>query len=145
MHLDFEIGSVKYRANKLNPFEQFAILRKLAPIFAAVASQAEASVMAGLIGKGEGGADFTKLLPPVLQGLADLPEEDANAVLYGCLKAVQRESGPGYAPVVASGAQRLMFDDIDLPVMLQLAWKVLEFNLAGFFQGQAGAGALATA
>jgi hypothetical protein len=144
MHLDFEIGGVKYRAGKLNPFEQFNILRKLAPVFAAVASTAESGVMAGLI-SGESEADLAKLLPPVLQGLADLPEEDANAVLFGCLRAVQRESGAGYAPVMAQGAQRLMFEDIDLPVMLQLAWKVLEHNLSGFFQGKVAGGALPTA
>lgn len=137
MHLDFDLNGVSYRAGKLTPFQQFNIVRKLAPILVSVAEKAEGNLLAGLIGAGRGAddkPDMTKLLTPVLQGIADLEEADANMVLNGCLRVVSRQQGPGYAPVLAQGTGAMMFDDIDLPIMLQLVWKVLEHNLSGFFQ-----------
>lgn len=114
--MDFEISGHKYRSDKLDAFQQFHVARKLAPVI-------------GAIGPALGGeGDMSGLA----KAIAELEQADCDFVLHTCLGAVRREQGGGYAPVFSAAAKRMMFSDINMLEMIQIAIKVIEENLASF-------------
>lgn len=110
----FEIGGFEYRAGKIDARKQFHIVRRLAPIFGGMAA----------------GAEPEKVLADAIGALSD---DDADYVLFGLLEAVTRkqENGLGFAKV--STGKQLMFADITMAQMLQLAFKSFEENMQDFF------------
>ena len=70
------------------------------------------------------------VLPKIAAALAGMSEEDTHAILFPCLAVVSRQHGKGWTPVFSQG--ELMFEDIDLMVMLQLVGNVVEDNLGNF-------------
>lgn len=123
--VEFSIGENYYSSGKLNAFQQFHVARKLGPILVKmgpVAAQALSNPDAGI-----------DLLGPVLEALAEMSEEDCNFVLSRCLSVVKRRQGNGpWAAVWHDGAKRLLFEDIDMPVMIQIAMQVIGDNLGSF-------------
>ncbi|WNK73172.1 hypothetical protein RM155_09230 [Pantoea agglomerans] len=126
--MEFEIKGVNYRASKLSVFDQLKVSRKLLP------------VLAGMLGDFQGikaaaqGGDVNKAiesaLPKIADSLADMSEEDTNAIIFPCLSVVARQNGKVWAPVMVQGA--LMFDDIDLMSMLQIVGRVVGDSLGNF-------------
>ena len=111
--MDFAINGVNYKASKLPAIKQFHIVRRVAPLLA-------------------GMADKDKALEGIMNGIGSLKDEDANYILFGLLACVEREqSGHGWAKV--SVGESLMFQDIDLGVMFQIATKAFMENYQGFF------------
>ncbi len=121
--MDFEINGVSYRSDRMDAFRQFHVARKLAPVVSEVVP-----FLARGVSLDSGLSD----LEPVMKAIAAMPEDDCNYVLQSCLSVVRRQQGQGYAPVWNDGAQRMMFADVDLPVMLQIAARVLQDNLSSF-------------
>jgi hypothetical protein len=129
----FKIGNVDFKTKKLNAFQQFHICRKLAPILGDLLPMAgkfskmtEAEIDKELAdGKIEG-------LKPILDGLAKLSEEDTNKVLLGLLSAVEMKQEHGnWAPV--ANPTMILFNDLELPVLLQAAGRAFMYNMSGFF------------
>lgn len=120
--MEFELKGQTYSVGKIDARSQFHIVRRLAPVIGEIAPSAANGKMAGL-----------DALPPLASAIAKLSDADADYCLFGLLGVIKRKQGQGlgYGPVVAGNA--LMYDDIDMAAMLQLAWKALEFNLSGFF------------
>lgn len=118
--MDFEQNGHEYRVGKLNAREQFHIVRRLAPVFGE------------LVPALQGGSQFDAI-PAMTRAIAGLSDEDADYCLFGLLKVVTRKQGQGmgYAPVSTGNA--IMYDDVDMVGMLQLAWQSLQHNMAGFF------------
>ncbi|SPX13534.1 putative phage related protein [Escherichia coli] len=58
------------------------------------------------------------MLPRIAEELSSLTEDDTDAIIHPCLAVVSRRHMDGWVPVFTQG--ELMFDDIDLLVMLQL-------------------------
>ncbi|MBN1088129.1 phage tail assembly chaperone [Pantoea sp. 1B4] len=126
--MEFEIKGVNYRASKLSVFDQLKVSRKLLP------------VLAGMLGDFQGikaaaqGGDVNKAiesaLPKIADSLAEMSEEDTNAIIFPCLSVVARQNGKVWAPVMVQGA--LMFDDIDLMSMLQIVGRVVGDSLGNF-------------
>jgi hypothetical protein len=127
--MEFEIKGQQYRSGKLDAFKQFHVSRRLAPVLSGMASLAESPQ-----------TDFTELLQPVAEAIAHMPDSDCDYILQTCLSVVQRQQGNAWANVYAPNTKALMFDDVDLSTMLQIAVKVIQDNLAGFFS--AGVSAL---
>lgn len=125
--MEFEIGGNTYRSGKMDTFKQFHVSRRLVP------------VLGTLAGAATGEVSFDELVQPLMHGIASMTDADCDFILEACLKVVQRQQGTAWAPVFASNSQALMFDDIDMATMLQIAGKVIEDNLSGFFPGK-GAG-----
>jgi len=125
--MEVTIKGAAYQIRKLNPIQQFHIARRLAPALWALSSATESFALA----KPEEGMLF--LYKPVAEAFAKMTDEDTEYVLNTCLAAVFRQQGHGWAPVSVKGSQALMFDDIDLPVMMQLAFEVIKENLGNFF------------
>ncbi|WP_370426141.1 phage tail assembly chaperone [Pantoea vagans] len=126
--MEFEIKGVNYRASKLSVFDQLKVSRKLLP------------VLAGMLGDFQGikaaaqGGDVNKAietaLPKIADSLAEMSEEDTNAIIFPCLSVVARQNGKVWAPVMVQG--ELMFDDIDLMSMLQIVGRVVGDSLGNF-------------
>lgn len=122
---EFEVGGVQYRSGRMNAFQQFHVGRKLAPIFGKMGPS--------LMTMGSPDTATMGLLAPILDALAEMPEDDCNYILFRCLAVVQRFQPPSsWAQVWNEPAKRLMFDDIDVQNMLQITWHVLEDNLGNF-------------
>jgi hypothetical protein len=119
--MEFEIKGIKYRSTKLGVFEQLKVSRKLLP------------VLAGILGELKGGKiTIESALPKIAQSVADLQEEDCNAIIHPCLAVVLRENGKGFDSIFSSG--QLMFDDIDLMTMLHIVARVIGDSLGNFLQ-----------
>lgn len=113
--MDFAINGVNYKASKLPAIKQFHIVRRVAPLLA-------------------GMTDKDKALEGIMNGIGSLKDDDANYILFGLLSCVEREQvGHGWAKV--SVGESLMFQDIDLGVMFQIATKAFQENYGGFLEG----------
>ncbi|MGF6837066.1 hypothetical protein QF001_000933 [Paraburkholderia youngii] len=132
MSLEFEVAGQRYRAEKLDAFKQLHVSRKIAPIvpkllpmFLKFAEQGD-SMKADLAGMAEA-------FEPLAQALADMPDADCEYVFNACLAVVARNQGGNWASVWSGGS--LMFDDIDIGAMVQIASKVIWDSLGPFIQG----------
>lgn len=131
--MDITIGTRNYRLGKLDALKQFHIARRLAPALASIGiTVAELEK----VGQGIAGSvdSFLPALGPVSEVLAKMSDEDTNYVLFTCLGAVQMDQGEGRYANITKG-QQLMFEDMDMVMMLKLTAEVVKFNLEGFFKG----------
>ncbi len=119
--MEFETEGRTYRVNKIDARSQFHIVRRLAPVLGQVAPAIQG---------GKGGMDA---LPALADAIAKLSDDDADYVLFGLLKVVNRkqDQGLGWGPVCTGTS--IMYDDITMPTMLKLAWEAMSFNMSGFF------------
>lgn len=119
---DVELGGQTYRIGVIDAISQFHIARRLAPILGDLVPLVK-----------EGRANGLEALAPMAASLARLSDADANYCLFGLLKVVQRKqpNGLGWGPV--STGEQLLYADLTMPAMLQLAGQAFSHNLAGFF------------
>ncbi|MFM0044125.1 phage tail assembly chaperone [Paraburkholderia sediminicola] len=121
-----EVGGHQYRIGRIDARKQFHVARRLAPLLAG---------MGGAPDRGEG---FAAFLGPLSDALSGMSDEDVDYVLDACLGVCHRIQPSGHpAPVMTRSG--LMFEDIDMGQMIQLAIKVIQENLGGFFPGAAAA------
>jgi hypothetical protein len=126
---ELTINGLDYKFDKIPALAQFHIVRRLAPIIGELLGAIDPKKFKE--GSGLDQSEMVKALVPITTALAKLTDEDANYILFGLLKAVTRKQvGGGWAKVVTG--EVLMFDDIDMKVMIQLAVKVFMVNLGGF-------------
>lgn len=133
MERDFEIGPRKFKLNKIDTFKQFHIVRRLAPILGDLIP-----VIMKLKGSGINPDALTDdqmgMFAPIMAGIAKLSDADANLVLLGLCSSVEMQQMPiGNWARVATDAG-LMFQDLTLPLLFQIAGRALQFNLSGFFE-----------
>lgn len=138
---DFEVGGRAYKLSKLDAFKQFHIARRIGPILADLLP----ALKSANVGKFTDEKQLSSLsenekmdliapfVGPIMTGLSKLSEEDADAVLYGLLAAVEIQQLPAknWARMVVK--EQLMIQDLDLPTMMQIAGRSFMYNLAGFF------------
>jgi hypothetical protein len=70
--------------------------------------------------------------------LATMREEDVDFIIHTSLSVCARKqvvgvAAPVFSPVVIKGSKELMFQDMDLAVLVQLTLEVIEENLGSFF------------
>lgn len=126
--MEFEIKGVNYRASKLSVFDQLKVSRKLLPVLAGMLGDFQ-----GIKAATQGGDVYKALetaLPKIADSLAEMSEEDTNAIIFPCLSVVARQNGKIWAPVMSQN--ELMFDDIDLMSMLQIVGRVVGDSLGNF-------------
>ncbi len=133
---DFELGGKKFKLNKIDAFKQFHIVRRLAPILAdlipAMKNMAATAKNMASASESEKFEAFAEIATPLLNGLSKLSDTDANLVLHGLLASVGMSQQPaGWAKI--SNGEMLMFADMELPILLQLAGRAFSFNMSAFF------------
>ncbi|CCD30361.1 conserved phage-related hypothetical protein [Candidatus Glomeribacter gigasporarum BEG34] len=117
----FEIEGQQYRAGKLNAFAQLHVARKIAPVLGGLAALQ--------------GADSAAALKSLADVIAAMPDADCEYVLHTCLSVTQRQNGKHFSPVWNAQNQALMFDDIGLSEMVQIAMYVIQDSLGNFLRG----------
>jgi len=133
--MEFDIKGNTYRIAKLNVFDQFKVARKLLPVLAGMLTDFQS--LRSLVGQAEPFAIMEKVLPKIAHSLAELSDDDANAVLFPCLAVASRQHGKAWVPVFQSG--ELAFDDVDMLGMLQIVGRVVGDSLGNFLQELPGA------
>lgn len=126
---EVEITSNTYRIGRLNAFAQFHIARRIAPLL-----QSLGTAVMDLPRGGAGDDDTMKSLGPIAEALAKMSDEDCNYVLHACLSVCQRkQQGGQWARVQAPNGAGLMFEDIGLAELMQIALATIQENLSNFF------------
>jgi hypothetical protein len=141
---ELEINDVWYRTGKLDAFKQFHLFRKLMPLFSGMGETAASQVAAAAqaAGASEELVRWSSL-GPIAQAVADMSQQDSEFIIKTCLAVCTRKNPVGQWVRLATPAGDLMFEDIDLTIMLQLSFAVIQDNLAPFFPGRSlnGSGA----
>ena len=150
--METTINGADYQIRKLTPFQQFHVARRLAPALWALGTAAAdaistaktpaADVTTSAHGEAPAHAPLSGMLAafgPVAEAFAKMSNEDTEYILSTCLAVCFRRSGNGWAAIAPSGSGGMMaFDDINLPVMMQLAMEVIKANLGNFFDALPG-------
>jgi hypothetical protein len=111
MSREFLVDGHTYHVDPLSTFDQFDIARRVAPIVTMLLLQKDRTKLK------EG---FARAFVSLSSGIS---REDGQAILTLCMARVSRQSSVGFAPVVVAG--KMMFEDVELPQMLELLWHVL--------------------
>jgi hypothetical protein len=119
---EFSIGDHNYKSGRMNARQQFHVSRRLAPIFSGLADAI-----------GDDGAPTD--LNAIATAISSLPDADCDYVLNACMGVTHRQVGGGAAwGSIMTPTGAILFDDIDMIVMVHIAWEVLRDNLGGFFR-----------
>lgn len=126
---DFEIAGRKFKLNKMDVFKQFHVVRRLAPIIGDL-------IAVGQTLKDKDPESFSeeqlKLFSPIMTGLAKLSDEDANLILLGLCSCVEVQQMPLGNWARIANAQCFMIQDLELPILFQVAGRAFLYNLSGF-------------
>src|SRR5665213_171040 len=92
---DFEIAGKKFKISKINAFMQFHIVRRIAPLLsellpALTVIQKSAQAMSSM-SESDKLDEFAKIASPILMGLSQLSDENADKVLFGLLSSVEMQ------------------------------------------------------
>jgi hypothetical protein len=121
---EFSLGSNTYRIVRISAMAAFDIARTLGPVLEWM----------GKLLADKPDATREAVVRAFCGSMGMLARKDAMDAVYGCLAAVTRRQPSGWAGVCNGG--NLVFDDITMPEMLELAWSVLEANgILSFFGG----------
>lgn len=123
---EIDIGGNKYQIAKLNAFQQFHVARRIAPIMFSLGTAAST-----FLAKDKETAAVLKAIEPMVNVISQMSDADSQYVLNACLSVCSRQQGSGYSRIFVDGSG-LMFQDIDLPTMMQLAYAVIQDNLGNF-------------
>lgn len=106
---EIQLKDKTYQINKLNPFKQFNLLRRLTAFLPSINSE------------GFDVAAFSKVL-------SELPDEQSNKIILDLLEGVKIDNGQGlgFSNLVRDGV--LMFDNLDLLDILKLAFEAAKEN-----------------
>ncbi len=135
MDRDFELFGRNFKLNKIDAFKQFHIVRRIGPILSELlpAMQEVSKVQNSNQSEEEKLATIAKFATPIMTGLSKLSDNDANQVLHGLLQAVEIKQMPAGNWARVSNGELLLMQDLELPMLLQIAGKAFMFNLSGFF------------
>ena len=129
---DFQIDGRNFKISKINAMKQYHIVRRIGPILSDLLSSIKSIPKQDAQMTEEQRFDeVAKIAGPIMSGLSKLSDKDAELVLLGLLSAVEINRDGVWGRVVMN--DQLMYQDLELPVMLNAAGRSLMFNMAGFF------------
>lgn len=133
MENSFKIGERDFKLSKINAMKQFHVVRRIGPILSEMipAMQEITSKKQENLSEEEKLEMAAKFAGPIMNGLSRLSDKDSEFVLYTLLASVEIKQEGNYARLVVNDA--LMFDNLGLSLLLQVAGKAFMFNLSGFF------------
>jgi hypothetical protein len=130
---EFQNGEHTYRIDKLDPFKQLHIMRRIAPLIPQLVPLYMQVAKKGL----EGSIDtLPELLQPFADALSGMKDEDAEYVIGTCMSAVKRQQGDSWSPVWNTAAKMSQFKDLnDLATLMPMVVRVITENLGPFIRG----------
>jgi hypothetical protein len=126
---EIEISGQTYRIGSIAAMRQLHIVRRVAPALVGVLGLSSIKAAA------DGNLNFRELidkLEPFMEALGAMKDEDVDYVMDNCLAVVERKVPGDRGWQRVGTTQALMYDDIDLLVMLRLSWEAGRENLEGF-------------
>lgn len=135
MDCDFEAGGRKFKLNKINALIQFHIVRRIGPLlseFMPVMAQISRKDVKGM-SEQDKMVEFAKIASPILNGLSKLSDTDADYVLFRLLSAVEVHQEQFNVWSKVSSDTGILMQDLEFPILMQVASQSLIFNLKGFF------------
>jgi hypothetical protein len=133
---DFEIGGRKFKLCKIDAFKQFHIVRRIGPLLSdlmPIMQDAQKLKAVESLSESEKFEMIAKFVGPIMNGLSKLSDADSELVLFGLLASVEVQQMPAGNWARVSSNSMLMIQDMELPMLLQIAGRAFVFNLAGFF------------
>jgi len=147
--MEIEVAGHKYRTGKLNAFEQFNVVRRIAPLLSGLGeSFAKIPRPTVVIPNGhdtgepveaepptqDQEANVWSALGPVAEALSNMPDDHVNYVLKLCISKCHRfdENAHSWARI-ATSAGDLTYADIDASIMMQIVFNTIQENLESFF------------
>lgn len=135
MDNNYEIKGKKFKLNKIDAFKQFHIVRRLAPV---LKDMIPAAVKFQKLQKN--GVKFEDMseeesmaaVGPIIEGFSKLSDQDSEKVFLGLLQSVEMQQESGNWARLASN-DGLMFQNMELPLLMQIAGRAFMFNIQGFF------------
>lgn len=132
---NFELNGKKFKLSKLDAFKQFHVARRIGPMLSDLVSSSQmiGNLNQDEMSDGEKLEQFSKLAKPFMDGISKLSDADADYVLLRLLSCVEvhQEQFNSWAKVSTESA--IAMQDLELPILLQIAGRSLMFNLSGFF------------
>ena len=144
--MEFDVSGQRYSSGKISVFDQFSVIKRLAPLIGAIgpvmsadtlrlAQKRAAGVESGEGEKDDFAAQMGVVLPAIIDGMRAVSDDDARFIFTTCLKVVKRRSGQAMQSVWNAAAGDFQFQDISLPDMLMIVFNVLTDNLSSFLAG----------
>lgn len=130
--IEFDVSGKTYRTGKMNAFKQFALMKRILPI---VGAMGDFGGMAIAMKAGEGGAALAQFAGPLIDAISRMPDADSDFVLTECMAVCSRRDGENWQAIWNHAAGQPQFADIELAAMLQIAWNVIQDNMAVFMAG----------
>jgi len=129
--VEFTLDGVQYRTKKLDARRAFHVSRRVAPVI----MQADVLLVLkeAVDSKLSGALAMAQAAGPIVKHLAELSEADCDYVLDACLAAVYRLDKTVWQPLWNAQANRMMYEDLSMPQLLQITYQVLQENLGDFF------------
>ena len=124
---EFEVGGHTYRSTKLSARVAFHVARRLAPVIGRMD-------LSRAVGQITGDTQIAALLP-MADAIASMTDVDCDYVINACMAVCERQFNGTWAKVWHTGAAKPMFEDIELPALMQITLQVLGENLSSFFSG----------
>jgi hypothetical protein len=136
METEFEINGRKFKLNKIDAFKQTHILKRMAPILSELVPHlkeiSKDAKEPEKITEADSWVMLSKLLGPAMTGLSKLSDADSDFVLHNLLASVEVQQSSGNWAKVSTPTM-LMMQDLELPMITQIASKAFMFNCSGFF------------
>lgn len=132
---DFSIKDKKFKLNTLDLMKQHRIVRRMGPILGeivVVASRIKNEINK-CVTEDEKLALFTKLLPPIMDGIAKLDDASGDFVLLALCSAVEIHQPQSNNWARVSNGESFMFQNLTLPEAYQIAGRAFMFHLGDFF------------
>jgi len=135
MDRDFQLGGKNFKLNKIDAINQFHVVRRIGPILSDLLPALKDAQKINSLDKvtqEDQLENLAKVLAPVMTGFSKLSDEDAEFVLHSLLKLVEMQQPAGNWAKISTG-KLLMFQDLELPFLINLASRAFAFNMSGFF------------
>jgi len=132
----FEVGGHVYRCERIDPFKQQNLVRRLAPLVS--------TLLATLTQQGLKQAPSFEALRPIITEFARMPDADMEYVMTTTLGVVLRKEGTSWSRVLVPGGG-LAYEDVGLLELNEIIFNVLKDSLGPFFSGLAQKGLIQAA
>lgn len=133
MDKDFSIGQRQFKLGKINALKQFHIVRRIAPILAELAPNLKGMAKLSTTNSEDQMEAAAQFLAPIMVGISKLSDKDSELVLFGLLESIEmkQDEHGNWAKIARDG--QLLFENIDLGVLMQAAGRAFMYNLSSFF------------
>lgn len=133
--IEYEAGGHQYRSNKLPLMTQYLVAKRLLPALSEFSPLMKSVSEAKRLADASGEAlpfNSWDMLGPVGNALSKINDEDSKYVINSCLEATDRFERGAWGKIRTPQGV-MMFNDLELPELVQIVSQVLGMHLASFF------------